>query len=212
MPHHVINIIKHFIQSLLIIFLFPLNVQAALPKELPAAPEKFLTGACLTRSEDLWITAEAGGVYRLSGQEMKPKWEDMRKQPGFPKTDNCTAVCEDSQGRIWVGTANAGVQVFHKGQWKRYDRDTVLGGSHVHARASTLTGHFWSIFLKLFHGRLDFFRDDGILSSKMLTYVDCLHFYFDLFASADLFLSEKHDIVWVQGNHFPALIPCTHTP
>ena len=37
---------------------------------------------CLTRSEDLWITAEAGGVYRLSGQEMKPKWEDMRKQPG----------------------------------------------------------------------------------------------------------------------------------
>ena len=63
----------------------PLHVQAALPKELPTAPAKFLTGACLTRSEDLWITAEAGGVYRLSGQEMKPKWEGMRKQPGFPK-------------------------------------------------------------------------------------------------------------------------------
>ncbi|MBQ4289720.1 MAG: hypothetical protein II719_00830 [Clostridia bacterium] len=40
-----------------------------MPKELPATPAKFLTGACLTRSEDLWITAEAGGVYRLSGQE-----------------------------------------------------------------------------------------------------------------------------------------------
>ena len=62
--------------------LLPPRVQAALPKELPVAPAKFLTGACLTRSEDLWITAEAGGVYRLSGQEMKPKWEDMRKQPG----------------------------------------------------------------------------------------------------------------------------------
>ena len=124
-----------------LMLLLPPRVQAAaLPKELPAAPAKFLTGACLTRSEDLWITAEGGGVYRLSGQEMKPKWEDMRKQPGFPKMDNCTAVCEDSQGRIWVGTANAGVQVFHKGQWKRYDRDTVLGGSHVHARASTSTG------------------------------------------------------------------------
>jgi hypothetical protein len=35
-----------------------LRVQAALPKELPTAPTKFLTGACLTRSEDLWITAE----------------------------------------------------------------------------------------------------------------------------------------------------------
>ncbi len=71
---------------------------------------------------------------------MNPKWEDMRKQLGFPKTDNCTAVCEDSRGRIWVGTANAGVQVFHKGQWKRYDRDMVLGGSHVLALASSSTG------------------------------------------------------------------------
>ena len=74
-----------FICIALTLSLLPLRVQAALPKELPAAPTKFLTGACLTRSEDLWITAEAGGVYRLSGQEMKPKWEDMRKQPGFPK-------------------------------------------------------------------------------------------------------------------------------
>ena len=138
-----------FLAFALMVSLLPLLVQAALPKELPTAPAKFLTGASLTRSGDLWGTAEAGGVYRLSGQEMKPKWEDMRKLPGFPKTDNCTAVCEDSLGRIWVGTSNMGVQVFHKGQWKRYDRDTVLGGSHVHARASTLTGHFLVNFLKI---------------------------------------------------------------
>ena len=78
------SFISHFLFLCiaLTLSLFPLRVQAALPKELPASPAKFLTGACLTRSEDLWITAEAGGVYRLSGQEMKPKWEDMRKQPG----------------------------------------------------------------------------------------------------------------------------------
>ena len=81
-----------FLAFALIVSLLPLRVQAALPKELPSAPMKFLTGASLTRSEDLWITAEAGGVYRLSGQEMKPKWEDMRKQPGFPKTDNCQSI------------------------------------------------------------------------------------------------------------------------
>jgi len=133
--------IRHILSlSAFVVSLFSLHVQAALPKELPASPAKFLTGACLTRSEDLWVTAEAGGVYRLSGQGKKPEWEDMRKQPGFPTTEHCTAVCEDSQGRIWVGTANMGVQVFHKGQWKRYDRDTVLGGSHVHALASTSTG------------------------------------------------------------------------
>ena len=59
-----------------ILFLFILflsiSVQAALPKELPSTPAKFLTGACLTRTEDLWITAEADGVYRLSGQENQP--------------------------------------------------------------------------------------------------------------------------------------------
>ena len=81
-----------FLAFALMVSVLPLHVQAALPKELPSAPMKFLTGASLTRSEDLWITAEAGGVYRLSGQEMKPKWEDMRKQPGFPKTDNCQSI------------------------------------------------------------------------------------------------------------------------
>ncbi len=52
------------ILSIFILFL-SISVQAALPKELPTAPAKFLTGACLTRSEDLWITAEAGGTVRL---------------------------------------------------------------------------------------------------------------------------------------------------
>ena len=63
--------------SIFILFL-SISVQAALPKELPASPAKFLTGACLTHSEDLWITAEAGGVYRLSGQGKKAEWEDNR--------------------------------------------------------------------------------------------------------------------------------------
>ena len=84
------------ILSIFILFL-SISVQAALPKELPTAPAKFLTGACLTRSEDLWITAEAGGVYRLSGQGKKPEWEDMRKQPGFPKTDNCQSITKQQQ-------------------------------------------------------------------------------------------------------------------
>ncbi|MBP5585167.1 MAG: hypothetical protein J6Y92_02295 [Lentisphaeria bacterium] len=86
-----------FLAFALMFSVLPLRVQAALPKELPTAPTKFLTGACLTRSEDLWITAEAGGVYRLSGQEMKPKWKDMRKQPGFPKTDNCQSITKQQQ-------------------------------------------------------------------------------------------------------------------
>lgn len=103
-------------------------------------PARFLTDVCLTRTGDLWVTAEAGGVYRLHDPEKEKEWEDMRKAPGFPDTANCTAVCEDSQGRIWVGTASMGVQVFTGGKWKRYDRDTVLSGSHVHDLASSATG------------------------------------------------------------------------
>ena len=63
LPSHLL-----FLCTALTLSLLPLLVQAALPKELPASPAKFLTGACLTRSENLWITAEAGGVCRLSEQ------------------------------------------------------------------------------------------------------------------------------------------------
>ena len=55
--------------SIFILFL-SISVQAALPKELPASPAKFLTGACLTRSEDLWITAEAGGVWNAPNRRL----------------------------------------------------------------------------------------------------------------------------------------------
>ncbi|MBR4254852.1 MAG: hypothetical protein IKQ16_07160 [Lentisphaeria bacterium] len=103
-------------------------------------PARFLTDVCLTRSGDLWVTAEAGGVFRLHDPDKDKEWEDMRAQPGFPKTDNCTAVCEDSLGRIWVGTASMGVQVYNGRTWRRYDRDTVLSGSHIHDLASSESG------------------------------------------------------------------------
>ena len=70
-------------------------------------PPRFLTDVCLTRDGALWVTAEAGGVYRLRDPETDREWEDMRAQPGFPATSNCTAVCEDSLGRTgipcWAG-------------------------------------------------------------------------------------------------------------
>ena len=75
-------------------------------------PPKHLTDVCVSRTGDLWVTAEAGGVFRVSDPGTQTEWEDMRALPGFPATDHCTAVCEDSQGRIWVGTASLGVQVF----------------------------------------------------------------------------------------------------
>ena len=59
-----------FLCIALMVLLLPLRVQAALPKELPTVPAKFLTGACLTRSEDLWGTAEAGGVWNAPNRRL----------------------------------------------------------------------------------------------------------------------------------------------
>ena len=58
------------ILSIFILFL-SISVQAALPKELPTAPAKFLTGACLMRSEDLWITAEAGDIGNVPNRRLR---------------------------------------------------------------------------------------------------------------------------------------------
>ena len=60
-----------FLCLVLLLSLLPLRVQAALPKELPTAPAKFLTGACLTRSEDLWITAEAGDIGNVPNRRLR---------------------------------------------------------------------------------------------------------------------------------------------
>ena len=60
-----------FLCLVLLLSLLPLHVQAALPKELPAAPAKFLTGACLTRTEDLWITAEAGDIGNVPNRRLR---------------------------------------------------------------------------------------------------------------------------------------------
>ena len=65
--------IRHYIILIasMIVSLLPLHVQAVLPKELPASLAKFLTGACLTRSEDLWITAEAGDIGNVLNRRLR---------------------------------------------------------------------------------------------------------------------------------------------
>ena len=69
MPRQSLHLL--FLAFALIVSLLPLRVQAALPKELPSAPMKFLTGASLTRSEDLWITAEAGDIGNVLNRRLR---------------------------------------------------------------------------------------------------------------------------------------------
>ena len=98
--------IRHYIILIasMIVSLLPLRVQAALPKELPTAPAKFLTGACLTRSEDLWVTAEAGGVWNAPNRRLSVFGNSRRSfaaDIGFRQRKNGDEIILPSREKLY---------------------------------------------------------------------------------------------------------------
>ena len=93
-----------FLCTALMVSLLPLHVQAALPKELPTAPAKFLTGACLTRSEDLWVTAEAGGVWNAPNRRLSVFGNSRRSfaaDIGFRQRKNGDEIILPSREKLY---------------------------------------------------------------------------------------------------------------
>ena len=76
---------------------------AAPANRLPACPVSFLMDAVADARGNVWVAAEAGGVWKLEAGT----WRAMHREPGFPHHE-CYAIAEDLQGRIWVGTDNQG--------------------------------------------------------------------------------------------------------
>ena len=110
---------------------------AAPANRLPACPVSFLMDAVADARGNVWVAAEAGGVWKLEAGT----WRAMHREPGFPPTMNCYAIAEDLQGRIWVGTDNQGVAVWNDETWKTYDQLSGLLGERVFAiRISPVTG------------------------------------------------------------------------
>lgn len=110
---------------------------AAPANRLPACPVSFLMDAVADARGNVWVAAEAGGVWKLEAGT----WRAMHREPGFPPTMNCYAIAEDLQGRIWVGMDNQGVAVWNGETWKTYDQLSGLLGERVFAiRISPVTG------------------------------------------------------------------------
>jgi DNA-binding NtrC family response regulator/ligand-binding sensor domain-containing protein len=112
------------------------------------------------RAGRLWIATYGGGLNQLvSGRQTgeKPRFDRYRHSPRDPSSlgsDNLLVLCEDTEGQIWIGTWDRGLDRFHPGEsagfpsltFKHFahDPDTPLSLSHnqiqdiVEDRAGTL--------------------------------------------------------------------------
>lgn len=107
-------------------------------RELPVCPHDFVTAALCSRTGDLWVATEGGGLLKLPYGT--GRWE-RQKGNGLPDTDNFLALAEDRQGRIWAGTDNQGVAVWNGESWARYSQSNALLGERVASLAvSPLNG------------------------------------------------------------------------
>lgn len=117
-------------------FCFLLMVAAG--RELPACPHDFVTAAICSRTGDLWVATEGGGLLVLP--QGASRWE-KKKGNGLPETDNFLSLAEDHLGRIWAGTDNQGVAVWNGESWAHYDQRNALLGERVGSMAvSPLNG------------------------------------------------------------------------
>lgn len=107
-------------------------------RDLPKSPEPFITAALCSRSGDVWLATESGGLLKLP--HGAAQWERQQGN-NLPKTDSFLSLAEDRQGRIWAGTDNRGVVVWNGKSWARYDQRNALPGERVCALAvSPLNG------------------------------------------------------------------------
>ncbi len=109
------------------------------------------------RSGVLWIGTVAGGLNRLGGRsEAGAGFERFTHDPGNPASlsaDAVTALYEDRQGRLWIGTYDGGLNrylgdgVDGRGAFARFRHDPAdpasLGNERIFSLAEDTTGRLW---------------------------------------------------------------------
>lgn len=87
-------------------------VDAETLTEQPLSSKGVVTAICAARDGSLWVGRSSGGVSRIQGTQVT----NYGVVEGVP-AGTVTAVIEDSQGLIWVGT-RVGVAAFRKNHWQ----------------------------------------------------------------------------------------------
>ncbi len=102
-------------------------------------PDDSVTAVLQTRDGYLWV-GTAAGVARFDGVRF------VTFAPTGQKTNapiNVTALCEDSTGRLWIGTQGDGLLYYSAGLVARFKATNPLLGATVHSIAEDAGGSLW---------------------------------------------------------------------
>lgn len=109
--------------------LFLLDISSGTSVSYPFTEPLDIDDAYLDRFGDIWIATHGSGVLQFDRSENR--FDSFRYDPeddGSLSSDFATAICEDSNGELWIATASrvspAGVSPQGEGGLNRFDRET----------------------------------------------------------------------------------------
>jgi signal transduction histidine kinase/ligand-binding sensor domain-containing protein/CheY-like chemotaxis protein/HPt (histidine-containing phosphotransfer) domain-containing protein len=120
------------------------------------------------RRGDLWIGTMHGGLSRRRTDGQLDHWRADLKKPDALGADGIMTVIEHSQGRIWLGTFGAGVNILDpvSGRIQRVPHDTHDARSLSSPNATALAeDHDGNVWVGTEGGGVDLLRPDGTVAA-----------------------------------------------
>jgi signal transduction histidine kinase/ligand-binding sensor domain-containing protein len=102
-------------------------------------PADSVTAVLQTRDGYLWI-GTSGGLARFDGVTFVPF------APAGPRSNvtlRVSALCEDSAGRLWIGTQGEGLLRYSGGEVTWFERNAELSDQTINSIAEDPTGNVW---------------------------------------------------------------------
>ncbi len=102
-------------------------------------PDDSVTAVLQTRDGYLWVGTSAG-LARFDGV----RFVSFTPSPGKTNAPlNVLALCEDSAGRLWIGTQGDGLLCYEDGQVTRYHEDHQPLDQTIQSIAEDTAGNLW---------------------------------------------------------------------
>lgn len=132
--------------ALALLACLPAIASAVVPEFLPhvwtkqqGLPDDSVTAVLQTRDGYLWV-GTAAGLARFDGMRF------VTFAPSPEKTNapvNVTALCEDSTGRLWIGTQGEGLLCYLDGAVSRFHQDGNVLDPTINSIAEDAAGNLW---------------------------------------------------------------------
>lgn len=122
-------------------------------------PSESIRSVCLARNGCFWAALNNGTLARGRSND----WQAVTAADGWPG-GNATCVAAGADGGVWVGTRDRGLEYFHDGSWRQWDRNDGLGSTFIHALLVARGGTLWigahspDRLVRFRNGRFQFFE------------------------------------------------------